>query len=59
MKLSLNKKNCAEQVARVVDVYIDRSICKLAKDNKYDEFNKALQGKVRDKMRQKANGTFL
>jgi Cdc6-like AAA superfamily ATPase len=59
MKLSLDEKDYAEQVARVVDAYIDRSVCKLAKDNKYDEFDKALQGKVRDEMRQKANGTFL
>jgi hypothetical protein len=59
MKLSLDEKDYAEQVARVVDTYIDRSVCKLAKDNKYDEFDEALQGKVRDKLRQKANGTFL
>ena len=59
MKLGLDEKDYAEQVAGVVDTYIDRSVCKLAKDNKYDEFDKALQGKVRDKMRQKANGTFL
>jgi hypothetical protein len=59
MKLGLDEKDYAKQVARVVDTYIDRSVCKLAKDNEYDEFDKALQGKVRDKLRQKANGTFL
>ena len=59
MKLSLEEKHYAEQVTRAVDAYIDYSVCKLAKDNKYDEYDKALQGKVRDEMRQKANGTFL
>jgi hypothetical protein len=58
-KLSLEEKDYTEQVARVVDTYIDRSVCKLAKDNEFDEFDKALQEKVRDKLRQKANGTFL
>jgi hypothetical protein len=42
MKLSLNKKDYAEQIIRVINAYIDRSICKLIKDNKYDEFDKTL-----------------
>jgi len=58
-KWNLDGNNYVEPMARVVDMYIDRSVFKLAKHNKYDEYDKALQGKVRDKLRQKANGTFL
>ncbi|KAI9785192.1 MAG: hypothetical protein M1839_000830 [Geoglossum umbratile] len=58
-RLSLEEKNYAEQVAKVVDAYIDRSVCKLAEDNHYNELDESLQEKVHGRMRQKANGTFL
>jgi hypothetical protein len=42
MKLSLKKKNYVKELARVIKIYIDRSVCKLAEDNEYDDYDKVL-----------------
>jgi hypothetical protein len=57
--LSLEQKENAEKVAKAVDAYIDRCVCKLAVNNKDDKYDQDLQEKVRKKLRQKADGTFL
>ena len=59
MSLSLETEDYAEKVARAVDIYIDHSVCKLAKDNNYDKYDKTLQKKVLDEMRRKSDSTFL
>ncbi|KAH6625330.1 HET-R [Boeremia exigua] len=53
-KLSLELKQNADQVARVVDAYIDHKLSCL-ESLKDDD----LRGQVRDELRRKANGTFL
>ena len=59
MSLSLETEDYAKKVARAVDIYIDHSVCKLAKDNNYDKYDKTLQKKVLDEMRRKSDSTFL
>ena len=59
MKLSLEKEDYAKELAGVVETYIDRSVCKLAEDNEYDDYDKVLQKGIRHKLYQKAKGTFL
>ncbi|UPX19766.1 uncharacterized protein EKO05_0010017 [Ascochyta rabiei] len=53
-KLSLELKQNAEQVARAVDAYIDQKLSSLESLEEDD-----LREQVRDKLRCKANGTFL
>jgi hypothetical protein len=53
-KLSLELRQNAEQVARSVDAYIDHKLSCLESLGEAD-----LQKQVRDKLHQKANGTFL
>jgi hypothetical protein len=53
-KLSLELKQNAEQVARAVDTYIDHKLSSLESLEEDD-----LREQVRDKLRRKANGTFL
>ncbi|KAF2856407.1 beta transducin-like protein HET-E4s [Plenodomus tracheiphilus IPT5] len=53
-KLSLELKQNAEQVARSVDAYIDHKLSSLESLREAD-----LRKQVRDKLHQKANGTFL
>jgi hypothetical protein len=53
-KLSLELKQNAEQVARAVDAYIDQKLSSLESLEEDD-----LREQVRDKLRRKANGTFL
>jgi hypothetical protein len=54
-KLSLELKENVEQVSHAVDAYINHGISELANI----QHSKSLQKQVRDKMRHKANGTFL
>ncbi|KAL1644350.1 hypothetical protein SLS61_008857, partial [Didymella pomorum] len=53
-KLSLELKQNADQVARVVDAYIDHKLSCLESLEEHD-----LREQVRDELRRKANGTFL
>jgi hypothetical protein len=53
-RLSLELKQNAEQVARAVDAYIDQKLSSLESLEEDD-----LREQVRDKLRRKANGTFL
>ncbi|KAI9676686.1 MAG: hypothetical protein M1829_003005 [Trizodia sp. TS-e1964] len=55
MKLSLELKENAEQVSKAVDTYIDYCVSRLEPIKN----DKSLQDQVRDKIRQRANGTFL
>ena len=54
-RLSLELKENAEQVSRAVDTYIDYYIQELTEI----QYDKRLLDSVREKMRRKANGTFL
>jgi hypothetical protein len=54
-RLSLDLKENAEQVSRAVDTYIDYYIQELTEI----QYDKRLLDSVREKMRRKANGTFL
>jgi hypothetical protein len=54
-RLSLELKENAEQVSRAVDTYIDYCLQELTEI----QYDKRLQDSVREKMRRKANGTFL
>ncbi|KAL5374687.1 hypothetical protein DPSP01_011778 [Paraphaeosphaeria sporulosa] len=55
IRLSLELKENAAQVSRAVDAYIDYCLAELL-EIKHDQL---LQDSVREKMQQKANGTFL
>jgi hypothetical protein len=55
IRLSLELKENAAQVSRAVDAYIDRCLLELP-EIKHDQL---LHDSVREKMQQKANGTFL
>jgi hypothetical protein len=55
IRLSLELKENAAQVSRAVDVYIDYCLSELH-EIKHDQL---LKSSVREKMQQKANGTFL
>ncbi|KAI9778246.1 MAG: hypothetical protein M1839_008270 [Geoglossum umbratile] len=54
-RLSLELKENATQVSRAVDAYIGRCLSELTEI----QHDKLLQDSVREKMQQKANGTFL
>jgi NACHT domain len=58
-RLSLELKENAERVSDAVDAYIDHCVSDLAVIQQYDQYDKDLQENVRNKMRRKANGTFL
>jgi len=55
IRLSLELKENAAQVSRAVNAYIDYCLAELLEI----KHNKLLQDSVREKMQQKANGTFL
>jgi hypothetical protein len=55
VRLSLELKENTEQVSRAVDRYIDYCLQELTEI----QYDKRLQDSVREKMRRKANGTFL
>ena len=57
--LSLELKENAKKVSDAVDAFIDHCVSDLALINQYDQYDKNLQEKVRNKLRGKANGTFL
>jgi hypothetical protein len=54
-RLSLELKDNAEQVSYAVDSYIEHCVSELAAIR----YDKPLQGQIQDKIRRKANGTFL
>lgn len=55
MIVGLELKQNTSQVSQAVDAYIDHGVSNLAAI----QYNKLLQNQVRDKIQQKANGTFL